>query len=188
MNVYLDLDGVLYNWNKAAARLAGVNYNDPHVRQDWKRDYDYLEKKVGKDVLNPLIISAGGTFWEDIELLPWAKDLYKQICNSVGEKNVYFCTAYGTFLDGATAKAKVLKRDFDTTDRVILTHEKHLLANPNSLLIDDKPSNLNKFTAYGGCAWEWPSAFKFLDDELLIHDEMVGLLNYLEELQRPKFK
>ena len=32
MNTYLDMDGVLCNWSKAACEVCGVDYNDPAIR------------------------------------------------------------------------------------------------------------------------------------------------------------
>jgi 5'(3')-deoxyribonucleotidase len=179
MIVYLDMDGVLYNWNKAAYKLMGVDYDDPIIQEAHKDNYDALDGLRGEENVTRAVLEAGADFWLSLEKFQWADDLYEGMVDTVGVENVYFCTSFGKWPEGASAKAKVLLRDFNSR-RLVLIKDKYLLAKNNTILIDDKPSNTKNFGLHGGWSWEWENEFKFFRKDISPWSEIKALIEYVK--------
>lgn len=180
MKAYLDLDGVCYGWLVPICRHFGIDYSDPLIQAEFKDEYDGIEKFIGSEKINKYIEDEGYNFWINLPLLPWAKDLYSYLCSIAGEENVYFCTAFGKWTAGASAKADKLIRDFNSK-RLVLIKDKYLLANANSILIDDKPENIKLFYENGGHTWIWPHEFELFSDPNRLESELKSLKEYIKK-------
>ena len=78
--IYLDVDGVLTNWNRAALKLIGLDDTDPDLLQRLANgnygDTNDLEAVIPEFKNQWAKVDRGGyEFWANLELLPWAKDL-----------------------------------------------------------------------------------------------------------------
>lgn len=143
--VYLDMDGVLCNFVKAAIEACDLPLTDDQVK-DWNFFKPYMSTEEFWSRIREYT-----DFWYDLELYPWAKELVA----SLGSE-VFFLTSPGADPAAATQKINWLIRHgfledvFD--DRYILTHHKYLLARPEALLIDDSMQQAKEFTDWGGHA------------------------------------
>jgi 5'(3')-deoxyribonucleotidase len=173
MKVYLDMDGVLYAWNKGIAKMFDVPYDNKAIQEEFAGDYEGLESFIGFDKVEKGIRDAGKKFWLDLELFPWARDVYREAVSYAGDKNVFFLTSFGKWPDSASAKLEVLTRDFKTNpNQVILTKSKHLLAREGSVLVDDKPENLDAFQDHGGTIFRWPHEFSIQSGQIDLIDQI----------------
>ncbi len=165
--ILIDLDGVLANFNKAIADAFNKDYNE--IEDNWTPG--------NWSIAQQLNLSEGEiwarvnkieSFWEDIELYPYAKKLVKYL-KSKYEVNV--CTSPSSNPACATGKMKwLLKHKFGFGRNIIITPQKHLMAGPNRILIDDMDKNCDKFKAHGGepllFHQVWNSGGKFDGDRL----------------------
>lgn len=140
--IFIDLDGVLANWtyhyNDYACNHTATTYPsyDATTSLD-KENYSYSKylKRFGKD------------FWKTIPLMPWGLNLYN-FCKSYCD-NVFILTSPSD--DGSSAHGKMdWIYKYLKTNRFIITPHKYLLADSDSLLIDDSPKKINKFIEHGG--------------------------------------
>lgn len=140
MHVFLDMDGVIVDWTKAAMEFHGLNYPQYPCpgRWDW----------VGHLGLSPKV------FWKPLSRefyanLPWTEDgpeILKIIVDTVGWDNITILTS--PILQGGCAAGKIdwLQREIPELDRQFLIGpQKHLLASPNNVLIDDAQHNIAKW-------------------------------------------
>ena len=128
MKIYIDLDGVLANFEKAVVETVGVHY--------WDRTAD---KFWGELALVP-------NFYYNLELLPGALTMYQSILNAHGYENVEILTATPrptAGLETAAADKTAWVRDMVDPKVTVNTVEggvnKHrwLDEHPGTTLIDD---------------------------------------------------
>jgi 5'(3')-deoxyribonucleotidase len=176
--IFIDLDGVLSDFEKAACKLCDLDIEDPGVREHLKSG-GRIDKYVSDDDMWAKINEEGSKFWENLELFPWAKDLY----NTMKKKSdlVAFLTSPSYEPDCAAGKVKWITKNFDTTD-FIITPEKHFCATPNSILIDDSQAKLDKFAKYGGNTFLWPNSLVFEDNNKNSEKVIEDLVEYIDEL------
>lgn len=162
-NILFDLDGVLVDWKGGVCKLLDIDEYDPIARKILKSDGPIEGYKFGttNDVDN-IVQEAGYEFWRNLELLPWAMELWDEI-NSLG-KEVFIVSASGKFHAGAHAKLDYILEKLNTR-KYVLTKYKYLCANPQSILIDDFYRNVKEFQKAGGIAYEWPNQYKIIDGE-----------------------
>ena len=160
--IFLDMDQVLADFDKAAAELFGVDIkrvNEIRTADDWDL-CPLLGRLTGgevtKEMLQDEVTACGDKFWEDLEPMPWANQLV-QIVEEYSSKWIalsgpMFCHT------SHSGKIKWLRNHIHPTfDEFILTGNKHLLAAPGRILIDDKPSAVRRFVGYGGISILFPS-------------------------------
>lgn len=154
--ILLDADGVLFDFDTGSARVHGVR---PKMLQDHRTPGVWDTKEpLGTLVLGrPFsteefwrpITSQKEEFWENLDPLPWWKELIQLV-----EKyttNWHIVSAPSRCPTSYNGKVRAFKRLFGQDfDRFLLTPHKELLARPNSLLIDDRESNVEKFVLAGG--------------------------------------
>jgi 5'(3')-deoxyribonucleotidase len=167
MKVFLDMDGVLYAWNKGIANLFGINYDNKAIQDEFAGDYEGLESHIGVEEVEKKIREVGPDFWLNLELLPWAKDFYGKLEKIVGAENIYFATSFGRWPEAAPAKVAAIKRDFNHDGRkIVLIKDKFLLAKADTMLIDDKKTNVDEFHNWGGNAAVFPHEFSILREKV----------------------
>ena len=128
MKIFLDLDGVLHNFSDQLFKSLLLHPKDILLmKQGVKLDYYFLANFLGKELHDNTVINGGEDFWYNIDLLPWANQLYNLCVELVGLDNVYFLSSYGKFHAAATPKAVNIKKQFNS-EQLILTAYKELLA------------------------------------------------------------
>lgn len=145
--VYLDIDGVLANFNKAAFRALGLEYKPDHpVLKEWHW-YKYFGLTF--DQLNEVCTSD---FWVNLEWTPDGQEILHLVEDNFD--NIYLLTTPMPNYQSYDGKIKWVKANLPRYFRktIITMAPKHLLAKPNTLLIDDKDSNCEEFNEAGGSA------------------------------------
>jgi len=141
--LFVDLDGVMANFDKKALEILDPNYSAE--RFDANREYrNEMWKKM------KIYHKKGGQFWYELDLLPDAMDLW----NYVKRYNPTFLTATGSpTYKGEGQKNKWIDEKFGTDIKRIIVHkaaDKAQYAKSNHILIDDKMKALNPWIAAGG--------------------------------------
>jgi len=140
MKVYVDLDQVLVNFLAGARKALGKEFNDPSLGTDPEKF-----RHLSDTCIN---------FWLNLEWMPGAESLWNQL------------RQYNPFILSATPPADIypscpaekIQWCIDnlgiTKDRVFIVSrkEKREFSNPDSLLIDDHPTNVREWRENGGTA------------------------------------
>lgn len=175
LRIFIDMDGTCVDWMTDGLAALDIDPNDPRYRDIIRTEHDAPDIIAGKERVNKTIADLGSDFWTNLKLLPWGKRLVKTM-KTFGE--VHFLTSPGTWVTAGQGKAIALKRDFDVNSFILLK-EKHMVAMPNAILIDDKPSNITKFRGRGGWAYLWPNQYKIFDNEPHIDDAIEDCVRYV---------
>jgi len=163
----LDLDDVLADFMGAALRCHGWTWEE----------FEEVRKPGTWDMTGPMRLSheafwepirtEGEDFWANLDPLPWFDAVIKLV-ESVC-KEWYIVSSPPNYLGARSGKEKWLRKAFGNDfDRYLLTPHKHLLANPQTVLIDDKEDNLFRFITSGGGGIIFPTRgnyrWPFADD------------------------
>jgi 5'(3')-deoxyribonucleotidase len=154
MNIFLDIDGVMSNWNEHALFTIKKEMT-PSIRK-WILEGKLINKHPDIDEANLFgeIEKIGVNWWANIPLLPWADQLYK-MTRSHGD--LYFLSSPCRGSSSFSGKAEWVKKNFPKSkDNIIITKHKHLCASYDSVLIDDRQENVDSFIRYGGYAYLFP--------------------------------
>ena len=178
--ILVDMDGVLTNFIKGLTQSLNLDYDD--VLGTWPKGKFLLEEVFGlsEDEVWRKIDSLGESFWENLEYYSHAQELW-DLCSNYG--TVYICTSPSKDPSCFSGKIKsLLKWRGSNFRNYILTPHKHLLANKETVLIDDSNSNISKFEKAGGKAIIFPAvqnSLYFLENHALDHVKL-----YLDSLTR----
>lgn len=180
IKIFIDIDGVCAFWEKAVAQTFKIDIDDPEIRKSIKDDHYKIEELCGGTAkMWEGIDKEGIEWWENIELLPWAKRLYKK-CKSMSD-NVAFLTSPSDNYLCAAGKVKWIKKHFKTQN-FIITPKKYFCASKDSLLIDDTKKKIKSFKEHGGHAVLWPDPLAILDGDIDIEDVFTDLHNFVLKL------
>ena len=140
--VLFDVDDVIVDWRGTALSLIGPQAQE--ICDAFQRN----EHHPGEVDLWELI-RAQPTFWLDLPMNPWARDLIKFV-EGLGIE-WFFCTAHSKN-DHRSATQKLEwceKHGWCPHEKMVITKQKWLCAAPDTILIDDKDSNVREFI-WGG--------------------------------------
>jgi len=168
--ILVDLDGVMADFVGAAIRLH--RYQPAEILPNMKGSYD-IEKileipaqdfwgKISEDIL----------FWHGLEKTEEADSLLELVTKKPrSPEQVFFCSSPTTDPASHHGKAMWVKNHYPKyLRRLILCSQKHLLANRDTLLIDDSDANVEAFKKAGGRAVlvprPWNSKHAFASDPL----------------------
>ncbi len=137
---YLDLDGVLVDFDKGVKQLTGgIGFED-------------YSKLHGKDKMWKLISSHDSIWWAT---LPWMSD-GKELWNFLKSKTVIILTS-GSKLNNGTipevGKKEWVFKNLGGNVKIIVTdsaHDKKNYSQKDSILIDDMPMNIAEWKSRGG--------------------------------------
>jgi 5'(3')-deoxyribonucleotidase len=149
MICFLDVDGVLANFNKGAFLALGLEYRPDHPalrRWDW---YTYFGISI--EGLNAVCDWA---FWAGLEWTPDGHEIMELVESTFGRKNVYLLTTPMPNVGSESGKSIWVRRHLpDYLDRLIVSRApKHIFAGPDRVLIDDNTDNIVHFREGGGQA------------------------------------
>mgnify|MGYP003971492745 FL=1 len=138
--IYCDMDGVLTNFEGRFEHFTG------------KHPQEY-EKEFGvKQFWHLIDVKIGVRFWIGMDWMPRGKELW----NFIQPYNPDLLTSPSR--DNASRLGKQLwaKNNLNPKPKVIMAYskDKQRYANENSILIDDKPSNIDEWRAAGGIAFK----------------------------------
>lgn len=143
LDIFLDLDGVLADLRRG-------------MYDAWKPDFAYEdEEKLALWYRDRIRWTTGPVltheFWAGLPLFPWTLSLFERvkkfgkvrICSNPGRPE--FCAA------AMAGKLKWCEQHLGLPPRrVVLVHEKYLLANNQRVLVDDSEENLDLWQKAGG--------------------------------------
>ncbi|MBN2618175.1 MAG: hypothetical protein JXR64_07655 [Spirochaetales bacterium] len=165
MIIYLDLDGVCSNFIKSAIIANNLNFNS--TVELWKRDYKgqfsaFKVFGISNSEFWKNIELQGEEFWSEMEEYSWFFPLYNRL-KDYGE--VIFLTSPSQSPLSHSGKIKWIQKRFTKNFKdYIITPRKELLANKNSILIDDYPENILNFENSGGKGILFPQFWNSIID------------------------
>ena len=133
--LYLDLDGVLTDFNGRFRELIG---HDPQE----------FEKKYGSELFYLAIEEHGEKFWSEMNWLIDGKQLWnyvKHLSPSILTRPIEHESCY-------SGKVLWLNNNLGKGIQYVIDKDKAKYANENALLIDDNEENVRKFIEAGGQA------------------------------------
>lgn len=134
--IYLDMDGVIANFDKSYHSIYGVNCRDDPKRSNW---YEFITKYKG---------------FASLELMPDALELTNYVFSLRKKVSILSCAGrLETFAEVSSQKiAWLYCNGFGHLPRVFTftKTEKANLASPTSILIDDSIQCIEPFNAAGG--------------------------------------
>ena len=158
MEVFVDMDGVLFDFVSASIAAHGIE----GFTHDDATEWDYFESwGLDLDQFWQGIDRQGIAFWADLEPYPWFDELLSTV--ALYDHDFKICTAPSRSAHSPGGKAACLNRRVPQVgpDRYVFTAAKHLVARPGRVLIDDNPTNCNKWEAEGGAAICFPMPWSF---------------------------
>lgn len=147
--VLFDLDGVIADFSTHAASLFGKTTNVIHG------EGLAADLGVSEEAFCAAVKAEGDAFWETIPVLDYGYYVWKalafhgqdwHVVTAPMKRNKHCAAGKTTWLWNNLGA--------DSGDATI-TKQKHLLAQPNRLLIDDMPHNVEAFRKAGGNALLW---------------------------------
>ena len=170
--VLLDVDGVIGNFTKAVCdtlNFTEAHYN--HLISRWTPGVNEISEQIGiNQNFMWRAIDNNPSFWEDIELYDYSLELVDYLQSKY---EVHICTSPSSNPNCAAGKITWLKKHFKFKRNFVITPQKHLLACPNKILIDDTDRHCNKFMEYGGHSYLWPQPW---NSKGAYHDDKLKLL------------
>jgi len=179
LRIFVDIDGVCSNWMKSACHVCEIDEKNKKDRKILK-ETGKIENLISEENLWERINKQGQKWWANLEILPWAKELYEKLNKET--KDFAFLSSPSNEPSCVAGKREWIKKHFDTKN-FIFTSQKHLCATKNSLLIDDDEKNCEKFEEYGGKFFLWPREFVLLDKDIDVDDTIEDLMSYIKELK-----
>lgn len=139
----LDMDEVLADFVQAACDLHGRAVD---TVQSWL----FYEQQWGitsDDFWGPIHAEGDGFYGERVQPKPWAYDLFERV-TTLGDVVVMSSPGIGKPVDYAAKRIWIDK--YFPGVKLIVGSEKHLLAGPRRMLIDDNETTCDKFFENGG--------------------------------------
>lgn len=136
--IYCDMDGVLTDFESRFEHFTGKH---PQV----------YEKQYGlQKFWNLIDVEVGIKFWIGMDWMPQGQVLW----NFIKQYQPDLLTSPSRDNSSRLGKQLWAKNNLSPKPKVILAYskDKQRYANENSILIDDKPSNINEWAAKGGIA------------------------------------
>lgn len=133
MKLYVDLDGVLCDLQRAMAELMGTKLD---------RDKDWPDSRE----LWAKVDEAGEKFWAEIEWQPGGKRLW----DALKSYKLTILSSPSRHESSKVGKRKWVRENLGSDVDVIIEPNKEKYASPDAILVDDRQKVLDKWTAAGG--------------------------------------
>lgn len=156
-NILLDMDGVVADFTSEAIARCNLALRRDHTIHEYATTFGRFEIAKFYGISKGQfwsIVDAPGLF-ENLQPFPWALELFDWLN---GIASVTFSTTPSLNPDSARQKAVWLQRHLALNNtNLMVGGRKHLMARPNTLLVDDYALNVLSFSAAGGAAVLVPS-------------------------------
>ena len=153
--VFLDLDGVLVDFLSGLHKALDVPYSYENYIYE-KGKWDMLaDIKLDDDIpatFEQCNDCCTASFWDNLEWMHDGRDILRAIMGTLGLEKVYLLTTPMPNLESASGKMMWVNGNLPIYLKrtIIIQASKALLAQPDTLLIDDKNENIDDFIAAGG--------------------------------------
>ena len=178
--IYIDLDGVTASWQKSLSKLVDIDYEDEEIRSHLKKNNGKIDDISDSDEMWEKIKKEGSKFWAELDLFSWSKRLWEKMNEK--SNNVYFLTTPSEEPESCAGKHEWIKKHFDTR-KFVIAPEKQVCANPNAILIDDFPENIEAFEKAGGHGFLWPNDLAIEDGEENIEEIFNELIKKIDSIK-----
>ena len=147
--IFLDIDGVLANFRKGIHDTFDKFYDYPTLSPKWKFWDDWPD--VTFEMVNAICTTS---FWQNLKWMHDGHDILRAVLDKFNASQTYLLTTPMPNLKSASGKMIWVNDNLPIyLKRTIITQApKHLLARPDTLLIDDKDENVDGFREAGGKA------------------------------------
>ena len=151
------MDGVLTDFVSAALRV----HDQADVLDAWPRGERDIPKVLGvsRGEFWRKIDAQGVEFWSQLERYPWLHALIDEV-----QKHAPWSILTAPSLAPHSSQGKIIwlrneipKVKGRAFSDFLIGHQKHLLAQPGHILIDDAESNVDAFQRHGGKAILFPA-------------------------------
>lgn len=136
--IFLDLDGCVSDF---------TGHLQKHLRLEDMTPEEFLAWVMSK---RGIVDTLPYEFWVDMPFLPNGRKLY-DFCKEMTATVI--CTSPGNSPCSSSGKHAFLNKNFKGSRNWIITGAKWAFANDRSLLIDDRPKNVDRFNQAGGKAF-----------------------------------
>lgn len=142
MVFYLDLDGVLTDFNRPAMAVIGVEH--PPAEWHW-----YAGIPNGFQRVND---ACTVDFWANLSFMPDGREILREVCKKIrrGIDEFYLLTTPMPNPGSWTGKYLWVERNLPEWKLIVTNAPKRLLASPDAILIDDNDTNIQEWVAAGG--------------------------------------
>lgn len=154
-HVLFDMDGVLADWVGGVCSLLGKDNHD--TRFHWPKGEYEIETalRIPTDQLWNLVNRQGLDWWAHLDPFETNCDLFALFADSTAQLSIL--TSPGLCEYAPTGKFRWVQKHIPhLVDRLHIAREKHHLARPDTLLIDDCGENCKRFQEAGGNAILFP--------------------------------
>ena len=136
--IYCDMDGVLTDFEKRFDHYAGMNPKEYEERYGTPAFWELIDQKIGVK------------FWVG---MPWMTQ-GRELWNFISPYKPDLLTSPSRDNNSRLGKNLWVRNNLNPKPKVIFAYsaDKQRYANENSILIDDKKSNINEWAAKGGIA------------------------------------
>jgi len=162
MKVYLDMDGVVADFSRGAARKLRKPWPYDDVKNLGDAGWDLI-KLWGLKTPENLFGSMDQKFWESLDTTKEASSVVATLTSAFGVENICFLSAPCNTKGCAEGKRNWAHKYFPDIPLLLAMPSafgrdapKHMLAGPDTLLIDDYTVNTDNFTGSGGKAFLFP--------------------------------
>lgn len=144
----IDIDGVLADFTKDALRVHG---KDSHEVTKW----DFFEDwGISANEFWKAIDAEEHQFWQSLSPYPWMKELIEIVADYC---NFTLATTPSLSHHCCAGKRLWIQQHFGKNfTKYMIGGEKHLMAKPGVVLIDDSEKNIDLFASHGGFAILFP--------------------------------
>ena len=151
MQILLDMDGVLVDFNKTICERFDLPY-PPKI-------YNFFE-----DIRLQVDAICNMDFWANLKWMPDGHDILGAILKRVNPEQIYLLSCPMSNIYSASGKMAWIHKNLPMYEsRTIITSiSKSFFATSDRLLIDDKNENVDKFRAAGGMAILYPRSWNKL--------------------------
>lgn len=175
MIIYLDLDGVLTQCHMCALQFYGMNPNE-YPRGMRVKDILAGAGITTKAKYEDFWADFGEDFWDSLIPTDECDRLLRKCAGLVGEGNIFIASRPTKNPQSLSGKMFWIYENLPKWihNQVIFLRHKELLANVNTLLIDDSPTNCARFRRAGGYAIMFKRPWN--DNENMTSTEWLGEL------------
>lgn len=149
--IYLDMDGVLTDFQGRFEKFTGSS------PEEWfnNKKLEYSDKEAQKLFWKIIDVDVGEEFWSEMNWTPKGKYIW----DLTKKYNPILLTSPSRNKVSKTGKLKWADKNLTPTPKVIFreSKKKKEFSDENSILIDDKPSNIEDWKNSGGIAIHHPT-------------------------------
>jgi 5'(3')-deoxyribonucleotidase len=156
VKIFVDLDDTLVDFTSPALNLLGTSMPEflskpPPTSYGNTYTLGFPQERFF-EVLNNLSVE----FWATLELKPFAREFYNFLTT---QGDTYICTSPPKGIAGVAGKMLWLENflPYGMENKFVFIREKHELAAPNRLLIDDSDKQIAAWRKAGGVAVQVPT-------------------------------